>query len=268
MFTETFPFLSPAALFLLAAGCARFAVMSFFQYAVYTKAADKTRVFRIETSKRQYERELSTLGNSFVVDGLLVALLFNYDVITLANTSLLTAVFQFVLQFVVTEVISYFVHRVAHHVPSLFDTFHSKHHQSVLVQPTTGLVHDALGRMSHLAVFWGVIAAVAYVTGGLSWVTLYTMVLTCDFLTTLIHSNTELFPCICNKAPFNSILITPSYHALHHARVHGNYGQFTPWMDILLGTKFSDTDGVFELSSEGVGLHRITETATGVTSAV
>jgi sterol desaturase/sphingolipid hydroxylase (fatty acid hydroxylase superfamily) len=77
------------------------------------------------------------------------------------------------------------------------------------------------------------------------------------------HINVEITPKSWSHNKWlTALLITPSYHALHHARCRGHYGVTTPLMDVIFGTTYKDYQKVHEKSRMGDGLLTLDEQAT------
>jgi len=55
------------------------------------------------------------------------------------------------------------------------------------------------------------------------------------------------------------VALTPSYHALHHARYVKNYGLITPWFDRLFGTQWPDVAEVQTRAASGEPLRHLAE---------
>lgn len=91
---------------------------------------------------------------------------------------------------------------------------------------------------------------------------LFAYLLTNYALNVLGHSNTEWFPSWFVKSPLGKVFLTPTFHAMHHARHQGNYGLFTIVLDRWLGTDFKDYPQAHQKAREGVGLSRLGERLT------
>ncbi|KAL4186526.1 hypothetical protein AMTRI_Chr09g34380 [Amborella trichopoda] len=74
-----------------------------------------------------------------------------------------------------------------------------------------------------------------------------------DFMNNMGHCNYEFIPkCLFQCFPFlNYIMYTPSYHSLHHSRVHANFCLFMPIYDYMYNTVEKSTKDVYENAIEG-----------------
>lgn len=130
----------------------------------------------------------------------------------------------------------YRLHR-AFHNGYLYARYHSLHHSSVRLEPSsagtsTFLEHFLMTAMMALPLI-GV-----YLFGHPSIGMFYIYILGYDFLKMMIHSNVEVVP----LWPFQLVpalkyfLITPSYHSAHHTGMKANFCLFLPLYDYLGGT--------------------------------
>lgn len=135
------------------------------------------------------------------------------------------------------ESLYYCTHRAFHRVPYLYDGYHHLHHASTRPEPSTAgtgtfLEHIMLTTLMVLPLVgvWAV--------GMLSLGIIYTYVLGFDFMRFMIHSNVEVVPLgLFEHFPFlRFLLITPSYHSLHHTNGDSNFCLFMPLYDYLGGT--------------------------------
>lgn len=145
-----------------------------------------------------------------------------------------------------TEFIYYWFHRALHH-HSLFASYHSHHHKSFVTEPVSGTCHPFLETVGYTANFavpmlgtWlcGAAPLLGAHAGGCSLAMFYTYTACFDVLNMVGHCNWEFVPARAYQAlPFLKYLIyTPSYHSLHHSRVHTNFCLFMPIYDYWFGT--------------------------------
>jgi len=88
--------------------------------------------------------------------------------------------------------------------------------------------------------------------GGASVAMFYAYLIGFDFLNCVGHCNFEFFPRWFMSIPGIKYLIyTPTYHSLHHSRVHTNFCLFMPIYDHLFGTVDKSTDSLYEKSITG-----------------
>eukprot|EP00250_Pteridium_aquilinum_P008302 c17835_g1_i1 orf=132-2018(+) len=135
------------------------------------------------------------------------------------------------------ELLYYCIHRAFHRNEYLYRGYHYLHHLSFRPEPSTAgtatfLEHLLLTVVMALPLA-GIIAAKVASVG-----VLYAYVLGIDFMRTMIHSNVEVIPLWPFEwLPFlRYLLITPSYHSLHHMLENVNYCLFVPFYDYLGGT--------------------------------
>ncbi|BFI24687.1 aldehyde decarbonylase [Marchantia polymorpha subsp. ruderalis] len=135
-----------------------------------------------------------------------------------------------------TEFVYYWLHR-ALHTNFLFTNYHSFHHASINTEPPTSGVGTFLEHVLFSGVM-GIALAGPVIFGGASISMIYLYCLFFDFMKHMAHSNTEIIPITLFKAfpLLKYLLITPSYHSLHHSELHSNYCLFMPLYDHLGGT--------------------------------
>ena len=138
------------------------------------------------------------------------------------------------------EVIYYWFHR-ALHTGYLWKSYHSHHHSAFVTEAISGNSHPLFENFCYMALFSTTLLVPWY----LGWCSLslffvYTSMF--DFTNAMGHCNFEFLPNIFNKAPLKYLMYTPSYHSIHHSRVHYNFCLFMPYMDYLCGTVHEVTD--------------------------
>jgi|SaaInlStandDraft_7_1057024.scaffolds.fasta_scaffold33586_2 Delta7-sterol 5-desaturase len=260
MFLYHFPFITPVWLFFLSIVAIRFSLSFLGEYLQQTPYGERRKIYRIEVSRKQKHRENTQFAKALLVDGLFFFVITYYDILSVSfpESLFISVIEACILHYVVMEVAWYFLHRAYHTFPLMYDTFHHMHHESLIPQPCANFVHESLGRLFYLILFWGIMIVEGYF-GILSFPAMYIIFVYHDAMGVFLHSNTELYPNFMRRIPFRLIWISPSYHALHHTRFHGNYGLTSPLMDYIFGTRFHDVGHVSDLAVDGVGLHKITE---------
>ncbi|KAH7331871.1 hypothetical protein KP509_20G054600 [Ceratopteris richardii] len=135
------------------------------------------------------------------------------------------------------EFLYYHMHRALHKMTDLYNGYHHVHHSSPRPEPSTAgtgsfLEHLLLTIMMFLPLM-GTIAANVSSLG-----VIYMYILGFDFMRFMVHSNVEVVPVRPFEVfPFlRLLLITPSYHSLHHSSGDSNYCLFMPFYDYLGGT--------------------------------
>lgn len=125
----------------------------------------------------------------------------------------------------------YCVHRTLHH-PKLFKHIHAVHHRSIDTSPFTSYsFHVVEGALINLWIFPFfmlfeiplVAIAIVFVIGTANNV--------------MAHLGYEFLPKWWVKVPLLKWTNTATFHSLHHAKSHGNYGLFSRVWDRLLGTE-------------------------------
>jgi sterol desaturase/sphingolipid hydroxylase (fatty acid hydroxylase superfamily) len=148
------------------------------------------------------------------------------------------------------EFLYYWLHRLLHH-HTLFTRYHSHHHASFVPEPITGSVHPFMEHLMYTAVF-AVPLLGPFFMGGASIAMFYAYLLGFDLLNSIGHCNFEFMPRWFMSIPGMKYLIyTPSYHSLHHSRVHTNFCLFMPLYDHLFGTVDKSSDILYERAITG-----------------
>jgi hypothetical protein len=110
--------------------------------------------------------------------------------------------------------------------------------------------------MEHLmytAVFAIPLLGPFFIGGHCSISMFYTYMLGFDLMNMVGHCNFEFIPSTLMSVPGMKYLIyTPSYHSLHHSRIHCNFCLFMPIYDTMFGTvNWKITDSLYENASNG-----------------
>ncbi|GLJ44153.1 hypothetical protein SUGI_0921120 [Cryptomeria japonica] len=134
------------------------------------------------------------------------------------------------------EALYYIVHRLFHQ-NFFFNRYHSLHHASVTVQPSTAGSITFLENLFLTCITAIPILGSSGLRGG-SILMLYLYVLCFDFLRCMGHSNVEVMPAFIYRCfPFLKFFIyTPCYHGLHHVEMKTNFCLFVPLYDYLGNT--------------------------------
>jgi len=150
-----------------------------------------------------------------------------------------------------TEFIYYWLHR-ALHWHSLYAKYHSHHHASFVPEAITGSVHPFMEHLMYTANF-AIPLLGTWAVGGASIAMFYVYLLGFDLLNIIGHCNFEFFPAWLFKwFPFMKYVIyTPSFHSLHHSRVHTNFCLFMPIYDWIGGTLDPRSWELFFKAAEG-----------------
>jgi sterol desaturase/sphingolipid hydroxylase (fatty acid hydroxylase superfamily) len=134
--------------------------------------------------------------------------------------------------FLIMEAVDYWVHRLMHRVPMLWQ-FHSVHHSDPEVDASTSVRHHPLEALVALPPA----LIVLWLLGPPVEALLIYQVLRVP-LVAFNHSNICL-PAICERILVR-VLVTPAFHRVHHCAqlpyTNSNFGTVVPWFDYLFGT--------------------------------
>lgn len=149
-----------------------------------------------------------------------------------------------------TEFVYYWLHRALHH-HKLYSAYHSHHHASFVTEPITGSVHPFMEHLMYTANF-AIPLVGTWAMGGASIAMFYIYLIGFDVLNAIGHCNFEFIPRWFMRLPGMKYLIyTPSYHSLHHSRVHTNFCLFMPLYDYAYGTADVTSDELYEKAITG-----------------
>lgn len=219
-------------------------------------SAKARRVYLRDIPDGQLRSELKATAGVLVFDALAVGLALHRQWIQFSEVTLASTLATFTLMFVWFEVWFYVTHRLMHLKPLFF--LHRQHHVAHVVDPLTSMSFSLLERA-------------VLMTGGLGfavlvsrWVPLSRAGLALYFfinyvLNVYAHTNVESLPAGYPQHWLARLLNSSTYHAMHHARSLGHYGLYTPWLDSLLGTRFSDFPEVHARAATGQGLRTLGE---------
>lgn len=134
------------------------------------------------------------------------------------------------------EALYYWAHRAFHH-DFLFSRYHSLHHASVTLQPSTAGTATYLEHLFLTCVMAIPILGASWLGEG-SILLVYLYVLCFDFLRCMSHCNVEVVPMFIFRwmPPLKFLICTPSYHSLHHTEKDSNFCLFMPAYDYLSNT--------------------------------
>lgn len=125
----------------------------------------------------------------------------------------------------------YWWHRLLHH-PKLFKYVHAVHHKSVDTNPFTS--YSFHGVEAFLLGGWILPAALLVPMPLLALVAAAILGTANNVMS---HLGYEFFPRWLLQVPVLRWMNTATFHGLHHAKSHGNYGLFTRFWDRLLETE-------------------------------
>jgi sterol desaturase/sphingolipid hydroxylase (fatty acid hydroxylase superfamily)/cytochrome b involved in lipid metabolism len=153
------------------------------------------------------------------------------------------------IQCVPVEFLYYWFHR-ALHTGYLWDSYHSHHHSAYVTEAISGNSHPLFENFCYMVLFASTVI-IPWHLGCLSISLFFVYTTLFDLTNAMGHCNFEFLPAIFNKAPLKYLLYTPSFHSIHHSRVHYNYCLFMPWTDYLFGTVHEITDKTYEMAAKG-----------------
>ena len=149
-----------------------------------------------------------------------------------------------------TEYVYYWLHRLLHH-HTLYSAYHSHHHASFVTEPITGSVHPFMEHIMYTANF-AIPLLGTWMCNGASMAMFYVYLMGFDLLNAIGHCNFEFVPKFFAKFPgVKYLLYTPSYHSLHHSRVHTNFCLFMPIYDYAYGTMDKSSEELYDKAIEG-----------------
>ena len=225
-----------------------------FAWIRSTSFAERRRIYRFAYAKGQLGSELKAALLVVAFDALLFSSTRYFGLIDYAPApSWGVAIYTYLILFVWIEIWFYVTHRAMHH-PALY-RIHRQHHVAKVTDPLTSLSFS-LGERAVLLVGVFAFAILVSKLTPLSFGALIAVGLTNYVFNVLGHSNVEFVPeWIARSAP-GRLIITPSFHAMHHARYKGHYGLYTTILDRWFGTAFDDYEAVYDRARSGAGLSR------------
>ena len=214
------------------------------------------RVYAPVAEQMQIAREQRNAIFTTPVHALIFVVLLATGALHPANESWRIGILTFVITFLWTEVWHYFSHRAMHHRRLLF--LHREHHLSAITNPWTSISFSFMEKFIFSLGILGFMAILSHwmpvsVTAVAAYYVFY------FFTNTLGHANFEFRAPGYRHTFMGKFFVSPSYHAMHHARYIKNYGLITPWLDRLLGTAWEDYDAVQTQAASGSPLARLGE---------
>jgi Delta7-sterol 5-desaturase len=224
-----------------------------FFWLRFSAFARSRKVFRMALDDGQLRSELLAAIPVLVLDAMAVTALIYTGLMTPVPATIANTLVTFVLMFVLFEIWFYVTHRAIHTKALFF--IHRQHHVARVTDPLTSLSFSLLERLVLLTGALGA-AVLLSSTIGISVAGLAAYGLANYALNVLGHSNVEVFPGWFASSRLGRWLVTPTYHALHHARYRGHYGLFTSVLDRIFGSVYADYELVQDRASAGHGLMR------------
>lgn len=228
------------------------------------RSGERLRVYRKALAPGQLRSEGWAALRVVAFDAVFITVFRTLYESRLAPFSVGATVATYVWLFVGFEVWFYVTHRLLH-TRALY-RFHAQHHVAQVTNPLTSLSFSMVERMVLLGGNFGLVAlAVEVMPVTQAGVALY--ILTNYALNVLGHGNTEWLSERFASSWVGRLILTPTFHAMHHARHQGHYGLYTTVLDRWLGTAFDDYPQVHARARAGQGLERIGERVSSPTPA-
>lgn len=219
--------------------------------------ARRRRIYVRDIPRSQILSELKATVPVLLLDATFGALLIHFDLVRLQpDPSLLRMLGTFALFFAWYEAWFYVTHRLLH-TPTLY-FLHRQHHVANVVDPFASMSFSLAERaILQLGALLFAVAASRVVPLAVPGLVAY--ILTNHALNVLAHTNVEFLPARFPRSWLGRLFISGTFHALHHARLQGHYGLYSPILDRLLGSYFEDYPQVHTRAATGQGLHTLGE---------
>jgi sterol desaturase/sphingolipid hydroxylase (fatty acid hydroxylase superfamily) len=138
--------------------------------------------------------------------------------------------FSILLALIIHDAYFYWTHRLMHH-PKLFKVFHLVHHKSTNPSPWAAFAFhplEAIVETSVLPVIVFLIPIHRYA--------IITFFLISTVINVYGHLGYEIYPAWLIKSRIGKWLNTSVSHNMHHKYFNGNYGFYTRFWDVMMGT--------------------------------
>lgn len=215
-----------------------------------SKTLQLKRIYCVEYGKKQLRAELFASW-AIPVDGIVFALAIYFNWFKIAVPTFANSAGTFLALLIFFEFWFYGTHRLMH--TKGFFPVHAEHHLSVVTSSWTGLRFSFTEKgLLTLGSVGFAVAASWFMPITIPGILLFFFVYYAESI--LGHANVEFLPASFVRSSIGRMINTPTFHAMHHARVHGHYGLFTTIPDHLFGTVFPDYPAVHERAINGNGL--------------
>jgi Delta7-sterol 5-desaturase len=232
-------------------------ISTVFAWSRWSAFAARFRIFRLPFQPGQLWQEACAGAGVLILDAALFTTVSHYGRLRMGYDNAPTSILLHVILISLwLELWFYATHRLMHH-PALY-WIHAQHHVAKVTNPFTSLSFSLVER----AVLVGGVLGFVYGLTLVTVVDLRSVILTglVNYgLNVLGHSNIEFFPENFHQSRWRHWLITPTYHALHHARYRGHYALYSPMLDRWFCTNFADYDSILARTSGGQGMERLNE---------
>ncbi len=212
----------------------------------------KRKIFRVAITRMQFRNEIKQGLLVLASDVIVLFVLLQLGWLHFSKTTWLQDLGFFSVHFLFFEAWFYFVHRLQHR--RLLFKFHGIHHRARVCSPISVLYQSLVDRQSYALGFLGGLVIISQLDC-LSPTMLLLAAASNAIIGIMQHSNVEWLP----RGKIFTFLHSSAAHALHHARIEGNYGYFTSFCDHLFASYIPDTELVAEQARKGQGLTRVSE---------
>jgi sterol desaturase/sphingolipid hydroxylase (fatty acid hydroxylase superfamily) len=183
------------------------------------------------------------------------------------DIDLKSIIFVVVIAIFVNEFVFYAFHRLFH--THRFYFLHAQHHTARISDPFTSFSFSLVEHIAILPSSALFIAALSYVFP-VSLLSILSVAVVNEALASYGHWNVEIWRVGFTKSLLGKMLMTPTYHSMHHARFNGNYGLYTRIPDRIFGTEWADYPALHDRTASGsplpsLGTHGGAGTASGET---
>jgi Delta7-sterol 5-desaturase len=230
-----------------------------FAFIYIYKSKKVRRIYNVAVNQDQLRDELNNSWLTSPLHALLIWLALYWGLLKDHPTTLLNFTYTFVIVFVWTEIWHYFSHRLMHHKSLLW--IHREHHKSKITNPMSSISFSFMEKfIFSVGILAPVAALSAYMPVSLQGIVAYYLFY---FITNALgHSNIEIRKPGYVHTWIGSIINTPTYHAMHHARYVKNYGLITSTLDRLFNTMWEDYDKVQTRAANSRPLQKLSERLT------
>lgn len=234
------------------------AVMIGFWFVTKTSFGKDRRIYKMGYAPNQLKSEFMTLIKVVPYYSVLVGFAYYFKLIQFAEASVIGAVLTFLSMFVWNEIWFYGLHRILHHKDWMF--IHVDHHKARVASPFSIACFSLTEQTIHVAfaLFFPIVAS-HYMDITLEGIVLYSVFQIS--VNILGHMNVEIYPPTFARSKIGKWFTTPTFHSLHHGRIHGHFGLLTTIPDRLFGTYYEDYPIVQARAALGNGLSRANERA-------
>ncbi|MFL5788583.1 MAG: sterol desaturase family protein [Flavisolibacter sp.] len=227
-----------------------------FTFILIYKSKKVRHIYNLSPDQDQLKEELN---NSFLTSPLhafLIGVALYSGMLKEADTNWFNLTYTFIIVFVWTEIWHYFSHRAMHHKSLLF--IHRLHHESRITNPLSSISFSFLEKFIFSVGIVFPVAALSHLMP-ISFFGIYAYYLFYFITNVLGHSNIEIRKPGYTQTWIGSIINTPTYHAMHHARYVKNYGLITSTLDRLFNTMWEDYDKVQSRAASDQPLTKLSE---------